>query len=193
MRPGCATHRLSNYAQHEMEYIVLARILIAQGQLDEATRLLQRLLDAAEMREHTSRVIEMLMLQALASQAGGDSTRAMVTLERALTLAEPGGYIRIFVDEGPPMARLLYEAATRGIAADYARRLLAAFPDFETIPAAQSTSEIQDLKPVLSKAKGPEIVEPLSERELEVLQLIAQGLSNREISERLFRDGSQIG
>ena len=64
----------------------------------------------------------------MAFQAGGDTARAMNALERALTLAEPGGFVRIFVDEGPPMARLLYEALARGIAPDYARRLLAAFP-----------------------------------------------------------------
>jgi len=117
-----------------------------------------------------------LILQALASQAGGDTTQAMVTLEQALTLAEPGGFIRIFVDEGPPMARLLYEAATRGIAAEYTRRLLAAFPVIEP----------EEPAPTSTPVPKSELVEHLSERELEVLQLIAQGLSNREISERLF-------
>ena len=112
---------------HEVEYIVYARILIAHGQLDEATRLLQRLLEATETRGHTSRVIEIRMLQAFAYQAGGDTNRAITTLEQALTLAEPGGFIRIFVDEGPPMARVLYKALSRGIAADYVQFILAAF------------------------------------------------------------------
>jgi LuxR family maltose regulon positive regulatory protein len=161
---------------HEMEYIVLARILIAQGRLDEAARLLQRLLEATETGGRTSRAIEILMLQALAFQAGGDTARAMTTLERALILAEPVGFIRIFVDEGPPMARLLYEAVTRGIAPDYARRLLAAFPVTE--PEQADSSKTQ--------ASKSELVEPLSERELEVLQLIAEGLTNQEIASRLF-------
>jgi len=96
---------------HEMEYRVLARVLIAHGRWDEATRLLKRLLETAETGGQTSRAIEILMLQALAFQAGGDTAQAMTTLEQALTLAEPGGFIRIFVDEGLPMARLLYEAS----------------------------------------------------------------------------------
>jgi LuxR family maltose regulon positive regulatory protein len=161
---------------HEMEYMVLARILIAQGRLDEATRLLERLLEATETGGRTSRVIQILMLQALAFQAEGDTARAMAALERALTLAEPGGFVRVFVDEGPPMARLLYEAATRGIAPDYARRLLAAFP----------AAEAEQTGPSKTQAPKPELVEPLSERELEVLQLIAEGLTNQEIASRLF-------
>jgi LuxR family maltose regulon positive regulatory protein len=158
------------------DYILYARILIAQGRLDETTRLLQRLLEAAEAGGRTSRVIEILILQALASQARGDTTRAMTTLEQALALAEPGGFIRIFVDEGPPMARLLYEAATRGIAPDYASRLLSAFP----------MAEPEQTDPSKTQTPKSELVEPLSEREIEVLQLIAEGLTNQEVASRLF-------
>jgi LuxR family maltose regulon positive regulatory protein len=160
----------------EAECMVLARILLAQGCLEEAATLLQRLHQAPETGGHTSRVIEILMLQALVSQAKGDTTQAMTTLEQALTLAEPGGFIRIFVDEGPPMARLLYEAATHGLAPDYARRLLAAFP----------TLEPEQTDPSKTQAPKHELVEPLSERELEVLQLIAEGLTNQEIASRLY-------
>jgi LuxR family maltose regulon positive regulatory protein len=161
---------------HEMEYIVFARILIAQGRLDEATPLLQRLLEAAEAGGRTSRVIEILMLQTLAAQSKGDTAQAMSTLEQALTLAEPGGFIRIFVDEGAPMARLLYEAVSRGIAPEYVRRLLGAFPMAE--PEQMDAS-----KPRIPESKW---VEPLSEREIEVLQLIAEGLTNQEIANRLY-------
>ena len=76
--------------------------------------------------ERTGSVIEILVLQALAHQAQGDIPAALVPLERALTLAEPEGYVRIFVDEGPPMAALLEAAAKHGIAPDYVRQLLAA-------------------------------------------------------------------
>ena len=158
------------------DYLVLTRILIAQGRLDETARLLEQLLKAAEAGGHIPKVIEILILQALSLQAQGDTDQAITTLEKALTLAEPEGFIRVFVDEGPPMAQLLYEAAARGIAPDYARRLLAAFP----VAEPEQTD--------LSKTQAPksELVEPLSERELEVLQLIAEGLTNREIASRLF-------
>jgi LuxR family maltose regulon positive regulatory protein len=159
-----------------MEYIVLARILIADGRLDEAARLLQRLLEAAEAGGRISRVIEILMLQALSLQTQEDTDQAITTLEKALTLAQPGGFIRIFVDEGPPMARLLYKALTHGIAPDYSRRLLSAFP----------VAEPEQTDPSKSQVPESELVEPLSEREIEVLQLIAKGLTNPEIASRLF-------
>ena len=161
---------------HEMEYMVLGRILIGQGRLDQAAGLLQRLLETAEAGGHISRAIEILMLQSLAFQAGGETARAMTTLEKALVLAESGGFVRIFVDEGPPMARLLYEAATRGIAPDYVRRLLATFP----------AAEPERTGPSKAQAPKSKWVEPLSERELEVLQLVAEGLTSQEIASRLF-------
>ena len=158
------------------DYILYARILIAQGQLDEATDLLQHLLKTAEMGGRTSKEIEILILQSLASQARGDTTRAIATLERALTLAKPGGFVRIFVDEGQAMERLLYEALKRGISPDYVRQLLSAFPSIEIEKTGSSRSQTPDYG----------LVEPLSERELEVLQLIAEGLTNPEIAARLY-------
>jgi len=138
--------------------------------------LLERLLQTAEEGGRTGSVIEILVLQALAHEAQGNVPPALVSLERALTLAEPEGYVRIFVDEGPPMAHLLYEAATRGVAPDYVQRLLAAFP----------VSEPEQAHTLSPKSHEPEWVEPLSKRELEVLQLIAKGLTNQEIGSRLF-------
>jgi LuxR family maltose regulon positive regulatory protein len=172
-----------------LEYIAFARVLIAQGRYDETIRMLERLLGPAEAGSHTARTIEILLLQALAHQAEGEPARAMALLERALTLAEPGGWIRVFVDEGPPMARLLYQAASRGIKPGYASQLLAAFLDSETTPVAPPQISVRPAAGTgISKSKihPSEILEPLSERELEVLALIAEGLTNPEIADRLY-------
>jgi LuxR family maltose regulon positive regulatory protein len=169
----------------EFEHITLARVLIARSRSEreyrsilEAMGLLERLLQAAEEGERTGSVIEILVLQALAHEARGDITRALVSLEPALTLAEPEGYVRIFVDEGRPMAQLLSEAAAHGIMPAYTTKLLAVFE------AEAHKSEDESYLPPALPAQS--LTEPLSQRELEVLRLIAQGLSNREISERLF-------
>jgi LuxR family maltose regulon positive regulatory protein len=161
---------------HDFDYVILARILIAQKRLDETSRLLQRLFGAAEAGERTSKMIEILILQALAFQASGETAQAISTLEQALNLAEPEGFIRIFVDEGSPMAHLLYDALNRGVAPDYVRRLLAAFPVTEPEGAASTKPQVDQ--------SG--LIEPLSDREIEVLQLIAEGLTNSEIATRLF-------
>jgi len=167
---------------HEFEHMTLVRVLIAQekrglvdGSIHDAKGLLERLLQAAEEGGRKGSVIEILVLQALAHEAQGNYPPALVSLERALTLAEPEGYVRIFVDEGLPMARLLSEAAAHGVKPDYVGKLLAVFE------AEKQKSEDKSYLPLAQS-----LIEPLSQRELEVLLLIAQGLSNREISERLF-------
>ena len=133
---------------HEFEHITLARVLIARyeservdGAVHDAARLLERLLHAAEEGGRIGSAIEILALQALAHQAQGDTSSALAPLERALSLAEPEGYVRVFVDEGPPMARLLQEAASRRVAPDSARRLLAAFPSTAKPPSTQGAPE----------------------------------------------------
>jgi LuxR family maltose regulon positive regulatory protein len=122
----------------EFEHITLARVLLARYEgeraersLHEATRLLERLLLAAEEGGRTGRVIEILVLRALAHQRLGDIPAALACLERAMTLAEPEGYVRVFIDEGPPIASLLQAAAKQGIARNYVRRLLAAVSETE--------------------------------------------------------------
>ena len=163
---------------HEMEYIAFARILMAQGRLDEAARLLQRLLKAAEAGGRTSRVIEILMLQTLTAQSEDNTDQAMSTLEQALTLAEPGGFVHIFVNEGPPMAWLLHEALSRGISPDYVSKLLDV-----SFAAGEQGGKESTLAPLHPRSSA--LIEPLSEREIEVLQLIAEGLTNQEIADRL--------
>ena len=118
----------------EFEYITLARVLLARYQaeladhiMDEVAQLLARLLIAAEEGERAGSVIEILIVQALTHYAQGDIPAALVPLERALKLAAPEGYVRIFVDGGPPMASLLSAAASQGISPDYTRQA-AGFP-----------------------------------------------------------------
>jgi LuxR family maltose regulon positive regulatory protein len=151
------------------EYTTLIRVLLAQSRPDEALTVLMPLLVIAERWGLNERVIRFQILRALAFHAQDDMAQGMAAVERALSLAEPSGYVRIFLDEGEPMARLLYRAAECGIAPEYAGRLLAAFPAWEP----------------LDRDPQAEIVEPLSERELDVLCLIAEGLSNQEIAQRL--------
>jgi LuxR family maltose regulon positive regulatory protein len=120
-------------------------------------------------------VIEILVLQAIAFHAQDDLPAALLPLQHALALAEPEGYVRMFLDEGSRMMQLLGEASAREIMPGYTDKLLAAF---------EAEKRKSEDKPDLSPAKF--LNEPLSQRELEILKLIAQGLSNREISDRLF-------
>ena len=135
--------------------------------------------------------IQILILRTLAEKALGREDAAVGVMLQALALAEPGGFIRIFVGEGAPMAQLLLEAASHGIMSDYIGKLLAAFEAEKRPVLAASPGKSEDnpdLTPaILAGHRNGELqIEPLSQRELEVLRLIAQGLSNREIGERLF-------
>ncbi len=180
-----------NYLR-EFEHITLARLLIAeyrQNHLDrsiqDATKLLARLLDAAEAGLRMGSVLEVLALQALAYAAQGNMTSALAALGRALELAEPQGYMRLFVDEGPPMAQLLSRAAAQGMMPDYVGKLLAVIAaEEQPRPDAPAPPVVVPARPSLVQRAA--LVEPLSQREIEVLDLIAQGFSNREIGERLF-------
>jgi LuxR family maltose regulon positive regulatory protein len=114
---------------HEVEVLALARILVAQRERGDAIRLLARLRQAAQARGLAGRLIEVLALQAVAFHEQGDVAQATATLEHALSLAAPEGYVRTFVDEGEPMAALLRAVAARGGALDTVSKLLAAFED----------------------------------------------------------------
>ncbi len=159
---------------HELP-ISRARAQLARGDASSALPALQPLRRQAEAKGWEDERLEVMVLQAVAHHACGERDEAIQVLGDVLALSEPEGYVRIFVDEGRPMARLLYEAAASEIMPGYVDKLLAAFE------AEEKKSEPGSY---LSPVQSP--TEPLSHRELEVLRLIAQGLSNREISQRLF-------
>jgi LuxR family maltose regulon positive regulatory protein len=125
------------------------------------------MLKSAEAGGNMGRVIETLVLQAITRQAQGNVAHAMLALSRALSLGEPEGYMRVFLEEGIPVVRLLREAESRGIHRDYARKLLASLGD-----AASNGA--------------PVLVSPLSGRKLEILKLVAVGLSPQEIGDNLY-------
>ena len=160
----------------EFEHITFAKVLVAQHTADpakrvlaDATRFLERLRRAAEEGARAGSVLEILVLQALAHQAGGDMPAALAALERTLTLAEREGYVRIFVDEGSPMGSLLRAAAKKGTGASYVRRLLNAIDQTAYgMPVDQG------------------LIEPLSERELDVLRLLGTDLDGPDIARELI-------
>jgi LuxR family maltose regulon positive regulatory protein len=163
----------ANLAQtHELP-ISQARVHLAQQEPAQALALLEPVRQQAEAREWQDERLKVMILQAVAHQAQDETEQAAQMLGDALAMAQPDGFVRLFVDEGRPLAPLLTEAAARGIMPDYVGKLLAALAD-ESGNGLSSASSAQPL------------IEPLSERELEVLQLVAQGLSNSEIGERLF-------
>jgi LuxR family maltose regulon positive regulatory protein len=149
------------------ERLALGRMRLAQGRYDEALRGTAKLLFAAEVSDWTRAVIQLLGLRAQALHGMGRPADALVALSRALSLAEPEGYIRLFVAEGGPMIMLLRKAQRRGVASAYVEALLAACGEDTVSPMP------------------PALVDPLSARELELLRLLAAGLSTPEIATRL--------
>ena len=152
-----------------------SRVHLAQGDPAAALVVLEQWRQQVEAKDWKDEHLKVMVLQAVASYAHDEEDKALQVLNDALTLGEPGGFIRIFIDEGSPMAELLTRLkAEGGRMTDYIHKLLAAFANpGQTLPSA-------------FPRKAQPLVEPLSQRELEVLRLIAEGLSNDEISKRLF-------
>ena len=177
----------------EYEHITLARVLIAQYRCDgqesalkghrtdhsiqQTIEFLARLLNAAEAEERTGSMIDILVTQVLAYKAWGGIASAISPLKRALTLAEPEGYVRIFAEEGATITELLREAAASGITPDYTDRILTVLETWglwpEGRPASSAPSSTQPL------------IEPLSQRELDVLRWLKTELSGPEIAREL--------
>ena len=156
----------------EFDHITLARVLLARYQSDRAdvsisgaVGLLERLLKAAEEGGRMGSVIEILILQAIACHAQGDLPAALLPLQHALALAEPQGYVRMFLDEGSSMMQLLHEASAREIMPDYTDKLLAAFE-----AEKRKSEDKPDLPPALPEGHrdGEPLIDPLSQRELKI-------------------------
>ena len=171
--PGSDTHVIP-YDLREAEWLVYARLRMAQNRAKAALDTLATLLTEAEKHSRGRRLHEILVLMAMAYQETGSIDLAVDCLERSLRQAEQEGYRRVYIDEGPPMVRLLREVARRGIQKQYCNRLLSAFEQ-----------EGRSLEGVFAEGNAG-MLEPLSKRELEVLQLLAEGCTNREIGEQLY-------
>lgn len=157
---------------HELP-ISQARVYLAQGDTTAAMAVLEPLQRQAEQKKWQNKRLKVMVIQAVAFHEHGEKDKAVQLLGDALVLAAPSGFIRIFIDEGILMARLLFDAAARGMMPNYIDKLLTAF-------------EGEQKRKEKFALPDQTLIEPLSQRELEVLKLIAQGLSNQEISERLF-------
>jgi LuxR family transcriptional regulator, maltose regulon positive regulatory protein len=170
---------------HEQEYLVLARVLLAQDHPGEALALLDRLLGQAVAQDRIGSIIEIQTLRALAQAADGDEPAAVTTLAEALTLADPRGYVRVFADEGPPMRALLGrviaarragQASVRGIPLRQLARVTEAFDGKPATPGSRPDAA----------AGVPGLIDPLTGRELQVLAMLAAGEPNQAIAKELF-------
>jgi LuxR family maltose regulon positive regulatory protein len=170
----------------------LVRVLLAQdtkSSREQAADLLNQLYDFVNFSHSRRFQIDVLALQALFYDSQGEEPAALKSLTNALQLAEPGGFIRPFVDLGPLMADLLKRLHWKRIARDYIEKILAAFEresDQTVLPEANDQPTASARQPQRPSPPSQPLVEPLTNRELDVLDLLAQRLSNKEIADKLF-------
>ena len=164
--------------EQEYEYLTLARVFIAGNKAGQAVSLMDRLISSAEGAGRNGQLITYLSVQALTHHYLGNTDNALTHLSRALTLAEPEGYVRTFVDLGLPMRELLHLAAGRGMAPAYVSTLLAAFPT-RPLPS-------RDVRPSPRSAIPETLVEPLTDREVQILRLMAVQSLFQEIADELY-------
>ena len=166
-------HVIDDPVINEADYLFLARVLRVRGEVDQARKVLQKLAQVSEAGARTGTLVAVLAGLAMVAHAVGDMGTALATIDRALVLADPAGFVRTFLDEGRPMAELLTTLSRQATAASqpYIQRLRASFPEGETAPTA---------------AGRQPLVDPLSKRELAVLRLMAAGDTNAQIAADLI-------
>lgn len=165
------------------EYLLLARVLLAQGELAQAEELLEKIISAAETWQYEESLLEALALRAVAAAGGEnrlDGSRGIPYLERALNLAAPEGYVRPFLITGEPMIRLLRQAIIQNIQPAYASKLLAHLSEHLRISALRKPAPGQG-----NRIPAADLVEPLTERERQILRLLSAGLSSTQIADQL--------
>ena len=169
----------------EYEHLTLARVRLAECSFTGVGELLERLLALAETQKRIGSVIEILLTQALVHQAQGNRPQTLAALEHALALAEPEGYLRIFVDEGEPMRFMIsdFRFKIEKSLAKYAEKLLSAFL---AVDLPNPNSEIKNQKSPRDASQSEILMEPLSEREMQVLRLLRSELSGPEIAQQLI-------
>jgi LuxR family maltose regulon positive regulatory protein len=170
---------------HQPEHLAWARLKWLQGNQAEADSLLERIIQGTGVSQQTGILISALILRALLFHTPEDPKKSLSFLERALNLAGPEGYNQVFIDEGPIMAGLLQKALKQGIQPEFVQQLLAAFPSRPIRGTTVSSPKTQPASIKSASVEGLSLIVPLSRREMETLQLIAEGCSNKEIAQKL--------